>query len=170
MKRAAICILIFFSTFASFAQRWPVAQTEAHPYTRWWWFGNAVDSQNLSYNLEQYAKAGLRGVEITPIYGVQGNDAHDIPFLSPRWMQMLQYTENECRRLHIETDMNTGTGWPFGGPYVSIADAATKAIFQEYTLQKGQRLDVAIEPADVKQQSVAKLSRLMAYSDRGQVV
>ncbi|MDD4591026.1 MAG: glycosyl hydrolase [Parabacteroides sp.] len=170
MKRAAICILIFFSTFASFAQRWPVAQTEAHPYTRWWWFGNAVDSQNLSYNLEQYAKAGLRGVEITPIYGVQGNDAHDIPFLSPRWMQMLQYTENECHRLHIEADMNTGTGWPFGGPYVSIADAATKAIFQEYTLQKGQRLDVAIEPADVKQQSVAKLSRLMAYSDRGQVV
>lgn len=170
MKRAAICVLIFFSTFASFAQRWPAVQTEAHPYTRWWWFGNAVDSLNLTYNLEQYAKAGLRGVEITPIYGVQGNDAHDIPFLSPRWMQMLQYTEKECRRLHIETDMNTGTGWPFGGPYVSIADAATKAVFQEYTLQKGQRLDVTIEPADLKQQSVAKLSRLMGYSDRGQVV
>lgn len=170
MKRIAICILALFSTFASFAQQWPVAQPEAHPYTRWWWLGNAVDEQNLTYNLEQYAKAGLRGVEITPIYGVQGNESRDIPFLSSRWMQMLRYTENEGHRLQIETDMNTGTGWPFGGPYVSTADAATKALFQEYSLRSGERLDAVIEPADAEQRPVATLSRLMAYNDRGQVI
>ena len=47
---------------------------EARPATRWWWLGSAVDATNLTYNLEEYAKAGLGGVEITPIYGVQGND------------------------------------------------------------------------------------------------
>ena len=62
----------------------------------------------------------LGTMEITPIYGVQGNDAKDIPFLSPRWMQMLQYTESEASRLGMQIDMNTGTGWPFGGPEVGI--------------------------------------------------
>ena len=34
-------------------------------------------------------------VEITPIYGVQGNDKNNLPFLSPQWMNMLQHTEAE---------------------------------------------------------------------------
>lgn len=66
------------------AQQWPDAPAEARPGTRWWWLGSAVDEKNLIYNLEEYARAGMGAVEITPIYGVQGNDANDIQFLSPR--------------------------------------------------------------------------------------
>ena len=29
----------------------------------------------MLYNLEEYARTGMGAVEITPIYGVQGNDA-----------------------------------------------------------------------------------------------
>jgi len=36
-------------------------------------------------------------------------------------------------------DMNNGTGWPFGGPGVSLEDAATKAIFQHYTVAAGKK-------------------------------
>ncbi len=107
----------------------PITQ-ESKPYARWWWLGSAVDKEGLTYNLEEMAKAGIGGVEITPIYGVQGNDANEISFLSPQWMQMLKHTEAEGKRLGIEIDMATGTGWPFGGPLVSEEDAATKAIFQ----------------------------------------
>ena len=59
------------------AQQWPDAPAEARPGTRWWWLGSAVDEKNLTYNLEEYARAGMGAVEITPIYGVQGNDAPD---------------------------------------------------------------------------------------------
>ena len=45
---------------------------------RWWWMGSAVDKENLTRNLEAYAAAGMGTMEITPIYGVQGNDAKDI--------------------------------------------------------------------------------------------
>jgi hypothetical protein len=103
---------------------------ESKPYTRWWWLGSAVDRDGLTHNLEEMAKAGIGGVEITPIYGVQGNDANEIPYLSPRWMEMLRHTEAEGKRLGIQVDMATGTGWPFGGPLVTEADAATKAIFK----------------------------------------
>lgn len=105
---------------------WPVASREAKPYTRWWWLGSAVNEEGLRYNLTEYSKAGIGGVEITPIYGVQGNEANEIPYLSPRWMEMLGVTENLGRELDMEIDMATGTGWPFGGPNVPLDEAACK--------------------------------------------
>ena len=53
------------------AQQWPDTPVEARPGARWWWLGSAVDEKNLTYNLEEYARAGMGAVEITPIYGVQ---------------------------------------------------------------------------------------------------
>ena len=110
----------------------PVLQ-EAKPYTRWWWLGSAVDSVGLDNQLTEFARVGIGGVEITPIYGVQGNEAHDIAYLSPRWMRMLRYVEERGTALGIETNMATGTGWPFGGPLVTKEDAAKKLVFQTET-------------------------------------
>ena len=110
------------------AQTTPPLTDEAKPGVRWWWLGSAVDKENLRWNLEQYAKAGIGAVEITPIYGVQGNERNDISYLSPRWMEMLSFVEKENERLGIETGMATGTGWPFGGPWVPIDEAACKAV------------------------------------------
>lgn len=147
---------------------WPEVKTEAKPAARWWWMGSAVDKENLTRNLEQYAKAGMGTMEITAIYGVQGNDANDIPFLSPKWMQMLQHTESEASRLDMQIDMSAGTGWPFGGPEVAMEDAACKLFISEYTLKGGERLTQKIEATTDKKQSVhAALERLMAFSDTG---
>ncbi|MEP6754821.1 MAG: glycosyl hydrolase [Chthonomonadales bacterium] len=99
--------------------KWPMVTREMKPWTRWWWLGSAVDKQNLSRLLKEYNKVGLGGVEITPIYGVQGNDTNDIPYLSPKWMEMLNYTVSEAAKLGMGVDMPTGTGWPFGGPQVT---------------------------------------------------
>lgn len=149
---------------------WPEIRTEAKPAARWWWMGSAVDKENLTRNLDTYAKAGMGTMEITPIYGVKGNEANEIPFLSARWMEMLQYTEDEAARMGMQIDMNTGTGWPFGGPEVGIEDAAGKLIITEYDLKGGEQLKEKIEVADNKQQPYAKLSRLMAYSDKGRCI
>lgn len=122
----------FLVSIGTAAQQWIPIPQEAKPYTRWWWLGSAVDSVGLEANLMEFAKVGIGGVEITPIYGVKGNDAHEIPYLSPRWMQMLQYVEERGAALGIETNMATGTGWPFGGPLVSKEDAAKKIVFDEH--------------------------------------
>ena len=111
------------------AQEWCAVTNEAKPGTRWWWQGSAVDSAGITYQLEAFATAGIGAVEITPIYGMKGNEANDIPFLSERWMEMLRWTEQEGARLGIQIDMNNGTGWPFGGPEVTEEDAAKKIIF-----------------------------------------
>jgi hypothetical protein len=117
---------------------WPEITREAKPWTRWWWMGSAVDSANITYNLEALSRAGIGGVEITPIYGVKGEEAKYIDYLSPQWMNLLAFTLSEAGRLDMGVDMNNGTGWPFGGPEVSVEDAATKAIFRDNRLEIGK--------------------------------
>jgi len=144
---------------------WPKVNTEMLPGTRWWWLGSAVDKVSLTYNLEEYARAGMGTVEITPIYGVQKNEANDILFLSPGWMEMLRHTTAETKRLGMQTDMNTGTGWPFGGPEVTIEDAASKMLVKEYTFPGGRLFSERIKPLEENQQA-AKLQRVMAFQNK----
>ncbi|MDR0415673.1 MAG: glycosyl hydrolase family 2 [Prevotellaceae bacterium] len=129
-------LLLLLSACPLWAQsvEWPPVAREAKPYTRWWWLGSAVDEANLTASLEAYAKKGIGGVEITPIYGVKGNDSSNIPFLSPRWMEVYTHVTHEAKRLDMEVDMNTGTGWPFGGPQIGMDEAASKIVFRRYTL------------------------------------
>lgn len=171
MKKIFFCMLsllmLIITNVSASDLNWPPVTTETKPWTRWWWLGSAVDKDNLTCNISELGKAGIGGVEITPIYGVKGNDAKNINYLSPRWMNMLAHTETEARNSGMKVDMNTGTGWPFGGPEVTIEDAATKAIFQEYTAKGGENVSVKITVNDPKQKKVAYLTRLMAYSDKG---
>jgi hypothetical protein len=96
------------------------------PWTRWWWPASAVDQENLTRELTAYADAGLGGVEITPIYGAKGYEQRFIPFLSPKYVEMLAFTGAEAKRLGMVVDMATGTGWPYGGPQVKPEDAELK--------------------------------------------
>ncbi len=167
---AAAIALTTVTTLAAQDTEWPTPSLDARPGTRWWWMGSAVDADNLTLNLERYAKAGMGSVEITPIYGVQDNESRELSFLSPEWMQMLQHTESEAARLGMQVDMNTGTGWPFGGPEVTIDDAACKLFVNEYDMTGGQQVSLKVEYRDPKQAPYPKLERLMAFSDQGKTL
>ncbi len=124
---ALLCLCAFF-VLARAGESPVPANTFAttKPWTRWWWPGSAVDEASITRQLEQFAAAGLGGVEITPIYGARGYEDRNIAFLSPRWMEMLAYTGREAQRLGLGVDMATGTGWPFGGPWVAPEDGSQK--------------------------------------------
>ncbi|GAA4429124.1 glycosyl hydrolase [Pontibacter saemangeumensis] len=133
--------------------------------------GSAVDEQNIERLLEEYAAAGLGGVEIAPIYGAMGHESRYIDFLSPAWMHMLDFTVNKADSLGMGVDMTQGTGWPFGGPQVKPEHAATKLIVQTYPLKGGQTLKETLEVQDPKQRELnPKLQAVMAYSLAGEVV
>ena len=102
---------------------WPQTTPEAKPWTRWWWMGSAVDSQNLTAELESLAAAGLGGVEVTSIYGVRGYEHAFVPYLSDRWIELLLHAAAEARRLGMGLDMPPGSGWRLGGPGVRLEDA-----------------------------------------------
>ena len=101
---------------------WPTATSEMRPWTRWWWLGSAVDSENLTRLLETYHSAGIGGVEITCLYGVRGAESRELPYLSQRWVNAVRHTLREAKRLDVGVDLPTGSGWRMGGPSVSEAD------------------------------------------------
>ena len=105
---------------------WPSIGHQQKPWTRWWWPGNAVDKENLSRQIEQIAAAGFGGVEVTPIYGLKGAEGSEIEFLSPKYMELLKHAAAEAKRHGMRLDMATGTGWPFGGPWVTPEDGDAK--------------------------------------------
>ena len=136
------------------AQSWPEAGTETKAGVRWWWLGSALSEADMQWSLRQYAQAGIGTVEITPIYGVQGNEANELSFLSPPWMRMLQAVEDEARERGILVDMNCGTGWPFGGPTTPIEEAACKAVFLVDTVLAGH---APVRQLDSREQPFAHL-------------
>lgn len=96
------------------------------PWAYWWWHGSSVTKEGISKNLEAYSKAGIGGLHIIPIYGVEGDDRNFIEYLSPEWMDILLYTTSEAEKLGMGIDMTTGTGWPFGGPGITYEHSARK--------------------------------------------
>ncbi len=132
---------------------WPPITKQTKPWTRWWWHGSAVNKRDLTVEMEKYAKAGLGGLEITPIYGVKGAEDRFINYLSPAWVEMLEHTLREADRLGMGVDMATGTGWPFGGPWVGAEDSCKNFAYRSYALKGGQRLD---EPVSFTQKPLAR--------------
>jgi hypothetical protein len=124
---------------------WPSITRETKPWTRWWWHGNALTKEGITTEMEAYQKAGLGGLEITPIYGVFGEDDQFINYLSPEWMELFLYTLKEAERLDLGIDMATGTGWPFGGPWVTSEDACKNMHYKVFELKQGESLKEKLE-------------------------
>lgn len=149
---------------------WPKITKETRPWSRWWWMGSAVDEANLTDLISKYGKAGFGGLEITPIYGAVGFEPNYISFLSPDWMKMLDVSVREARKNDMGIDMNTGTGWPFGGPQITSRIAASKLMIQKYSLKGGGKLFEKIVPADQKQQDAGvQLQTVTAYGADGKI-
>jgi hypothetical protein len=141
---------------------WPPITSQTRPWAFWWWMGSAVDETNLTKEMQRYHDAGMGGVHIIPIYGVQGGDSNYIKYLSPRWMELMGYSVSEARRLGMDVDMTLGTGWCLGGPTVSDEDANASAVVRTFNLATGEKLTEKFKPGSVQ--------TLMAFSTNANTV
>lgn len=89
-----VAVLAGWSALQGPDRDWPAVTRETRPWSRWWWHGSAVDRAPLTADLASLRAAGIGGVEITPIYGVRGEDAQFIPFLSDGWVDMLTHSSS----------------------------------------------------------------------------
>ncbi|HET8735320.1 MAG TPA: glycosyl hydrolase, partial [Pricia sp.] len=139
----------------------------AKPWTRWWWMGSAVDRQNITRQMIAFDSAGLGGVEIEPIYGVQGEEKNELDYLSSEWNAMLDHAMATADSLGMQLDFTLGTGWPYGGPHVSVKHAATRLVVDQIRIPKGEKIEHTCIPQNPKERKNSTLLHVLAFSDSG---
>ena len=95
---------------------------------RWWWFGIAVEKPEILRELQQMKADGIGGVELAFVYPqVVDNPAKGLVnqrFLSQAMLDNVAYAQAEARKLGLRVDVTLGSGWPYGGPATTLAEAA----------------------------------------------
>ncbi len=92
-------------------------------WTRWWWFGPQATEEGITYELEQMKKQGLAGVEMEWMAPLEPDN--NFPFLSPEWEKMTTFAVHKAKELGMRVDFMLGSGWPYGGPWITPELAAT---------------------------------------------
>ncbi|HEY4380223.1 MAG TPA: glycosyl hydrolase [Acidobacteriaceae bacterium] len=100
---------------------------EARPMVRWWWFGPAVVKPEILRELQQMKADGIQGAELAFVYPEVLDDPakglKNFPFLSPEMLDDVTYAQAEGRKLGLRIDVTLCSGWPYGGPHITLAEA-----------------------------------------------
>jgi len=95
---------------------------------RWWWFGLAVQKSEILRELQQMKADGIGGAELAFEYPQVLDDPakglKNLPFLSPEFLDDVNYAQTEGRKLGLRIDVTLGSGWPYGGPATTLAEAS----------------------------------------------
>jgi hypothetical protein len=95
---------------------------------RWWWFGLAVQKPEILRELQQMKADGIGGAELAFEYPQVLDDPakglKNLPFLSAEFLDDVAYAQSEGRKLGLRIDLTLGSGWPYGGPATTLAEAA----------------------------------------------
>ncbi len=115
---------------AELRQRFDQPPDDSRIMMRWWWFGPAVTKPELERELRVMKEGGIGGVEVQPVYPLALDDeqagVQNLPFLSDPFLDALRFASEKARELGLRMDLTLGSGWPFGGPQVTAAEAAGK--------------------------------------------
>src|SRR5882724_5905741 len=101
---------------------------DARIMMRWWWFGPAVTKPELEREMRIMKEGGIGGFEVQPVYPLTLDDSQkgirNFPFLSDEYIDALQFVSAKAHELGLRMDLTIGSGWPYGGPQVSVDQAS----------------------------------------------
>jgi hypothetical protein len=95
---------------------------DARPMVRWWWNGNCVEAEEIKRELEVMKEAGIGGVEINSIAmppEAKNTNAKPLQWAGKEWIEMVKVASDKAKELGMITDLIVGSGWPFGGRFLS---------------------------------------------------
>jgi len=159
------------TTFADVAQHLQSPPPDARPMMRWWLFGPAVVESELEREILAMKAGGIGGFEIQPVYPMELDDAargiRNVPYLSTEFLDAVSFANRTGRANGMRVDMTLASGWPYGGPHVTVGEAASRlrqavvdvpigaASFALPALMSGERLIAAfvgtgVDPASLK--------------------
>ena len=103
---------------------------DAKPMVRWWWFGPAVVKPEILRELQQMKADGIGGAELAFVYPEvlddPSKDLKNLTFLSTEMLDAVRYAQAEGRKLGLRIDVTLCSGWPYGGPAITLDQAVTR--------------------------------------------
>jgi hypothetical protein len=120
------------------------------PFVRWWWNGDKVEKGELARELRLMKEAGIGGVEINPIKFPSRTDdmgKPSIQWLSPEWIDLLQFTLKEATSLGLTCDLIVGSGWPFGAEWLEGEERSQVVVIGTHKLEGP--LDYEVSPFEL---------------------
>jgi hypothetical protein len=127
---------------AEIYQKFITPPDDARPMVRWWWFGTAVEKPEILHELEQMKADGIGGAELAFVYPEALDDAargvKNLPFLSTEMLDDVNYAQAEGRKLGLRIDVTLCSGWPYGGPATTLAEAAGHLHTVQVQLRPGE--------------------------------
>jgi glycosyl hydrolase family 106( putative alpha-L-rhamnosidase) len=115
-------------TLADLKKSFANPPADARIMVRWWWFGPSVTKPELERELRTMKEGGIGGVEVQSTYPLALDDPasgfHNFRYVFPEFLDDLTFTGRKAEELGMRLDLTLGSGWPFGGPHISINQAA----------------------------------------------
>ncbi len=145
-----LCFLCLFvavthaqSNIDELQRRFKQPPDDARIMMRWWWFGPSVTKPQLEREMRLMKEGGIGGFEVQPVYPLALDDESagikNFPFLSDQFIDALRFTSEKARELGLRFDLTLGSGWPFGGPYVPLSEAAGRLRYENVKVSSNSR-------------------------------
>ncbi len=135
MAVALVCLALCASAqqapdIAAVRARFVDPPADSRVMMRWWWFGPAVTRDELAAEMRRMKEGGIGGFEIAAVYPLAVDDPpsglRNLPYLSREFLDAIAFTAREARALGLRMDLTIGSGWSYGGPYITPELSATR--------------------------------------------
>jgi hypothetical protein len=125
---------------------------------RWWWFGPSASREELDAEMRRMKEGGIGGFEVAAVYPLAVDDAargfHNYPYLSAEFLDRIAFTSRRARELGLRMDLTIGSGWSYGGPYITPGLAATRL--------RSERREIAPDIVSIERPAPFEHDRLIA--------
>src|SRR5690349_12480898 len=108
------------AAFADVATTFAEPPQDSQMILYYWWFGPSQTEAQVIRELDAMRDAEIGGVFIFPVYPLSASDDVNYPYLSEKFLSVLDSTVRHAQKLSMGVDLLLGVGWPFGGPMISL--------------------------------------------------
>ncbi len=119
------------------------------PRTWWRWLNGNISKKGITNDLEAIKAKGMNGVTLFNLgaYYPKG----DVTFLSDKWLELFDFSVDECERLGLDFSFQMCDGWgASGGPWVTKDHAMKFVTSSKVTVTGGQKIEMQLPQPHTK--------------------